>query len=228
MEFGALRDGFQGLGDDGGDIIADISQAIHCADEDSAVPAVAIVHDMADAVAQLRRAVHAAGAEHADEVGLDLEVDVVGVGVEFPVSAFRSATSVEDVVAGRLICVPQLVIGISECLGIFLHGGVQTVFKHGFHEGEVHVDVVVQAGILDVGVVDIVVVPGNGDILVDDAALVLELRGASVGAADGLAVPAAADLVHERGIVHFDCLAIGDPGGLGAGCKEYDNRKYYE
>ena len=50
-------------------------------DEHAAVDAVAVVHDAAGAPGMSFGALRQAGRHQPDEVGFDLEVDVVGVGV---------------------------------------------------------------------------------------------------------------------------------------------------
>ncbi len=226
MELGAFGDGPQGLHDNGWNVVADIGQAVHGANIHAAVPSVAVIHDVAYPVAQRRCLVHLAGIQHPNEIGLNLEVDVVGMRVVFPVSAFRSAASAQNIVAGGLVGVPKLVVGTGKGVGIGLHRSVQSLFQHGFHEGEVHVNVVVKARVLDVRIVNIVVVPGDGNLLHDEPALVLELRGAAIGTADGLAVPSAFDLVYEGCLVNGDGLAIGHLGCLGAGCQEQECTNY--
>ena len=137
------------------------------------------------------------------------------MGVVLPVTGFRGATAVEDVVAGALVGMPELVVCISKCVGILFHRCIQAVFEHGFHEGEVHVDIVIKTGIFNVGVIDVVIVPRNRDLFHDDASLVLELGRASIGAADCLAVPSSADFVHEGGVVHLYGCTVLDFGRAG-------------
>ena len=84
--------------------------------------------------------------------------------------------------------------------------------------------------LLDGVVVDVVVVPGDGDFVHHQAALVFELRRASVGASDGLAVPAALDFVHKGGVVHGDGLAVRNLCGTGGKEKKetnYGNRRLH-
>ena len=220
VELGTFRNQLQRLRHDGRNVVADIGQGVHGADIDAAVPAVAIVHDVTDAVAELRDAVDVAGIEHADKVGLDLEIDVIRVGIVLPVAALGRSAAVEDIVTGRLVGVPEFVVGMGEGFGVCLLGGVDALPEHDFQESEVHVNVVVQTGILHIGIIDVVVVPGDGNLVHDQAALVLELGRTAVGAADRLAVPAALDLVHQG--VRIECDGASRQG---FGCRRTGRKK---
>ena len=117
-------DGFQGFLDDEPDVVRDERKRIHRCHVNSAVPAVAVVHDVSRAVAELRGRVGHARGHEPREIGFDLEVEVVGMGVVEPVPRLGRADAVEDVVACGLVGMPQDVAGIGEGCGERIHRGV--------------------------------------------------------------------------------------------------------
>ncbi len=134
----------QGLLDDPLDVGADEGQAVHGRDIDPAVPAVAVVHDVADPVRDLRRRVDHARAHQPREIGLDLEIDVVGMGRVQPVAGLRRHQTAKDVVPGGLVGVPQRIAGVSKGPGVAGRGRVDALAGHDIDEGQVHVDVIVE------------------------------------------------------------------------------------
>ena len=86
MEVALLRDQLDRALDDALDVVLDERQRVHGGDEHSAVPAVAMVHDVPDPVADLGRRIDHARRHESGEVGFDLEIDVVGGGIVEPVA----------------------------------------------------------------------------------------------------------------------------------------------
>ena len=211
-ELGPFRNGLDGLADHGRDVVTDIGQRIHRRREDAAVPAVTVVHDVADPVGDGGRRVGHAGGQHPDKVRLDLEIDVVGVGIVLPVAGGRCRNPVQDVVAGCLVGVPEFIGRVREGVGKVLHRGVDPLLGHHLQEGQVHIDIVVEAGIFNKGIIDVIVVPDDRHFVGHQAALELELGGAAVGAADGLGEPAALDLVGQRRLVDRHGASVGNRG----------------
>ena len=196
--------------------------AVQAGHEGAAVEAVTAVHDMAHAAGDVQRLRDHARGHQADEVGLDLEVQVVGVRVVQPVAGFGRHDALADVVAPRLIRVCEVIIGIGEAQRKVFARAVQSELVERFREGEVVVDVVEQAGLLVPPVFDITFAPRNGLRVRNQGSLMLELGGRSVDHAYGLAGPAALDFVHQ------DILGQGRlGGGLAAGrCKQRQNCDY--
>ncbi len=197
------RDCLEGLVDDEADVVADECEREHRRDVNSTVPAVTVVHHVADAVRIVGCCVDHARCHQTGVVGLDLEVDVVGVRVVVPVAGLRRHHAVEDVVATELVGVPKRVRGVGECIGERLDWSVKAFLLEHFHESEVHVHVVEQARKLVEPPFDHMVVPRNLDFVVHEPG-VLELGRSAVGAADDLSGPASLDLVHENLLGHLD------------------------
>ena len=139
---------------------------------------------MADAVAHFGGRIGHTGRHESREVGFDLEIEVVGVRIVLPVPAFGRFHSVENIVTRRLIGMPQLVGGIGEGTGHRVDGHVESVLVVNLDEGQIHVDVVVQAGLVIVPPFDIVVGPRDLVLVGNDRPVVLEFGRAPVGAAE--------------------------------------------
>ncbi len=77
---------------DGAHVVVHERERVHGRDEDAAVPAVARVHDVADLVGVRRGRVGQPWRHEPDEVGLDLEVDVVGLRVVAPIARCLAAS----------------------------------------------------------------------------------------------------------------------------------------
>ena len=190
-------DGFQGFLDDESDVVRDERKRIHRCHVNSAVPAVAVVHDVSHAVAELRGRVGHARGHEPRKIGFDLEVEVVGMGVVDPVPRFGRADAVEDVVACGLVGVPQYVAGIGEGCGERIHRGVDAQAVENFDERQIHVYVVVESRGVFIPPFDVVFRPRDRGVFLDHRAVEFEFRRAAVGASDSLAGPAALDFVEQ-------------------------------
>ena len=165
---------------------------VHPAEEHAAVQAVSVVHDAPDAIGNAVGLLRQAGRHQADEIRLDLEVDVVGVRVVLRVPRpGRLDAAVEQVPRGG-VGVPQLVLRVLEHLAELLGGRVEADFVE--HLGKRHLDVEV---VLPDRVADVLGLPLDHP--ADDAAVRPELGRRAVRHADHLAGPPAADLVLEHG-----------------------------
>ena len=175
---------------------------------------------MADPVGEYEGFGRPAGIEHPYEIRLDLEVYVVCMGIVFPESRCGRINAVEYVVTCHLVGVPQHESGIREGIGIGLCRAVKAVFHHGLQEGDVHVNVIIQAGNAGECLKDIVLVPGNSLVVGDGFSKIVEFRRTSICAANGLPVPAAADLVAEDIVGNRDLFPVWHSPGTGAGGKD--------
>ena len=224
-----LGDALQRLADDEVDVVADEGEGVHGGHIHASVPAVAVVHHVADVIAEMACGIGHSGRHDACVVGFDLEIYVIGVGIVLPVADLGSCHSLPDVVARLLVGVPEHVSGLGERFLERAYRGVQTFLLEHVHEGQVHVDVVIQAG----GVVevpfDVAVRPFYRDVVVDHGSGIPEFRGASVGAAYGLSGPGALDLVHQDFLAH--CHFGRDAALSGASCGNADRAqgaKYHQ
>lgn len=203
---GAARgQSLQRLGDNVLDVVAHECQSVHRRHIYSAVPSVAVVHYVSRAVAYLRGGVGHGGRHETREVGLDLEVDVVGVGIVTPVARCRGHHAVEYVVACRLVGVPQRVTGVGKGRGHRVGGGVDAQAVDHRNEGQVHVYVVVDPGGIEHRRAHVVgIAPRDFHFVADETLRMAELGRAAVGYAYRLAGPAALDLVEQFGSRHGD------------------------
>ena len=133
--------------------------AVKACHEGTAVESVARVHYVAYLVGDAQSLGHHCGGHQADEVGLDLEIKVVGMGVIEPVARLGGHDAVADVVAAGLVGVGQMVVGEGKCLGKLLLRAVESETLEGLHESAVVVDVVEEAGLLFPPVFHIVLRP---------------------------------------------------------------------
>ena len=183
------------------DVIGDESERVHRRDVDATIPAVAGVHDVADAIRDVSCRVRHAGRHEPDEVGFDLEVDIVRVRVVAPLAGLRRLHAFQNVVSRHLVGVPQLISRVGKSLGKPLRRRVHAVLLDDVDEGEVDVDVVVQSRRLLEGLFQERVVPGDRRVVLDHRAAVAEFRRPSERDADCLPRPPSFDLVaqHFRG-----------------------------
>ena len=198
VELALLGNGLQRLLHDGFDVVFHEGQGIHGTDEDAAVPAVAVVHDVAYLVGNGRGGVGHARRHQSGEVAFNLEVDAVGMGIVFPVARLGGHDAAQDVVSRLLVGVPQRVARMGKGQGKRVDMGVQSVFVIRVHEGQVHVDVVVKRGNVVEVVLQMVFVVLDFRSVGNHHAAVHKLRGAAVGAPDGLGCPTALDFVHQH------------------------------
>ncbi len=171
------------------DIVRHERQRVHGRDVYPAVPPVAVVHDMTDRIAYVRGGVHHARTHEPGKVRLDLKVDIFRTRVVQPMARRRRFHAVQHIVPSLLIREPQVVLSLGERVGERLSRRIQPfVFKH-LHKREVHIDVIVRAGILLVRLLEIPVVPGNNLIILDQRTVVLKLDGGAERDADRLCHP---------------------------------------
>jgi hypothetical protein len=175
---------------------------VHAAEEHAAVKPVPVVHDPPHAVGVLVRLLRQPRRHEPDEVRLDLEVDVVRVGVVTGMARVgRLHAAVQQAARGR-VRVPETVLRIAEHRAVLLGRGVEADAVHDF--GERHLDVEV---VLVDRVVDPLGLPGDGAVI--DLPQPAELRRGAEGDADHLSRPPPADLVFEHG--------AGEPSGRRCG-----------
>ena len=86
VEVALRRDHRDGPVDDLFDVVLDERQRVHRRDKDASVPAVAVIHDVPDAVTDLDRAIDHTGGHYSGKIGLDLEIDIIGRRVIEPVA----------------------------------------------------------------------------------------------------------------------------------------------
>ncbi len=110
------RNGLEGFLDDKGDIVGDESEGIHGSHIHSAVPSIAVVHDMADLVGIFNGAVHHTRGHYTGVVCLDLEVDIICVGIVLPMAGFGGHDALENVIASLKIGMPERISCIGEGL----------------------------------------------------------------------------------------------------------------
>ena len=212
-----LGDRLEGFGHDVVDIVGEKRQRVHGSYIDTAVPAVTIAHHVADGVAVVCGCLGHTGSHQTGIVGLNLEVDVVGMRIVLPVARGGRLHTLQDIVAGTLVGVPQGVFGIGEGVGKLADGSVQPFLLKYLYEGEVHVDVVIQTGERVVVVFHPGVVPYYLGLVGDYLSVVLELSRTTKGAAYGLSCPATLDFVLQGGTGHGY--------GLCRGCDSEKRRK---
>ena len=188
-------DGEQPLLDDPARVVLEEGGRVHGPEEHAAVEAVPVVHHPAHAVGVVVGGLGQARAHEADEVRLDLEVDVVGVHVEVGMARHRGLDPLVEVAPRARVGVPQAVLRVPEHLAVLLGRGVEADPVH--HLGERHLDVEV---VLVDRVLDHVGRPL--ELALDDLPVRPELGRRPEGDADHLPGPAAADLVLEGGPAH--------------------------
>ena len=153
------------------DVVIYECRSIKCRHVDAAVPPVAVAHDMSYLVADLRSRIDHTRSHQSREIGLDLEIDVVGMRVVFPMAARGSGNPVENVVACRLIGVPQFIARIGEGIGQGIHRHVEIVFVKDLDKRKVHVNIVVETAFIFVVPFAVTVGPydlhavGDGEII---------------------------------------------------------------
>ena len=152
---------------------------------------------MSRPVAYLRCRVGHSGRHKSGEIGLDLEVDVIGVGIVEPMARLGRTDSVKNVVTRCLIGMPKHVTRIGEGTGEGIGRSIDPKTLEDLHESQVHVYVVVQPRKLLEPLTDIAFGPRDGRIVLNHRTAEAELGGATVRTADSLAGPAAADLVEK-------------------------------
>jgi hypothetical protein len=151
-----------------------------------------VVHHAADAFAVRVRFLRQARRHQSDEVGLDLEVDVVGVHVVLRVAGHRRLDAPRSSRRAPALACQRSYCGRAERLAVLLGGGVEADAIH--HRRERHLDVEV---VLVERVRDALRRPRR-QVALDDLPVRLELGRRAEGHADHLARPAAAHLVLER------------------------------
>ncbi len=82
---------------DAADVVLEERRRVHGGEEHPAVDAVAVVHHPALAPAHVLRGLGHSGRDHADVVALDLEVDVVGVGIVVRVAGVLGGNALQEV-----------------------------------------------------------------------------------------------------------------------------------
>ena len=163
---------------------------VHPAHEHPAVETVAVVHHPAHPVGVLVRLLGQTRGHEADEVRLDLEVDVVGVDVVLRVTGHRGLDAPVQVAPSAGVGVPQLVLRVAEHVAVLLGGGLEADGVHHLGERHLHVEVVLVDRVLDH-------LRRPRQLAFDDLPVGLELGRRPEGHPDHLARPAASDLVLE-------------------------------
>ena len=178
-------------------VILNESGAVKACNVGSAVESVSAVHDVAHPVCYVKGLGKHAGSHEAHEVGLNLEIKVVGVGVVEPVAAFRGHDALADVVPSGLVGMGKVIWRVGKAQREVFGRCPQSQLLEGLRKGEVVVNVVKQAWFTVPPVLDVAFSPANGDFLRNYGSAELEFRGGTVNHPYCLSCPAALDLVHE-------------------------------
>ena len=190
------RDRQQALLDHAMRVRLEVGGGVHRPEEHAAVEAVAVVHHPAHAVGVVVRGLGQPRGHEADEVGLDLEVDVVRVDVEVRVARHRGLDAAVQVAPGPRVRVPEAVLRVAEHLAVLLGRGVEAHPVHDLGEGHLHVEVVLVDRVGDH-------VGRPLELALEDLAVGLELRRRPERHADHLPRPPAPDLVLEHRPAHL-------------------------
>ena len=208
----------------------------HGRHEDPAVDAVAVVHDVAHPEGEVHRRRRLSRGHQADEVRLDLPVDVVALSGVGPVPRGRRGEPAPQVVPRREVRVVEGELRGREGLTQGAPTRVHPVLSEGLHEGHLHVEVV-----LGVGAVDELRGPGGQEVEGDRLSLEghveirrltialvkvgeelpdvagIELRRETPGDADHLSKPRPADPVAQLRLIDLEQLARGVRSRAGRG-----------
>ncbi len=112
---------------------------VHAGNEHAAVKTVAVVHDAARVIGDAVGGARHAGSHQADEVGFDLEIDVVGVRVVFGRAGERAGNAALKRAPRGQVGVPETVLGIAKRHAKIVGSGVEPFIVE--HLGQRHVDV---------------------------------------------------------------------------------------
>jgi hypothetical protein len=198
------RDAGQPLPQDALDVaVLEIGGGVHSGDKHAAVHPVAVVHDVAEDVAQPIGLARQAGTDDTEQVGLDLEINVVGVAVVPRVSRPGGHDSAADVRAPRAVGVPELVLGARERRAGLLRAEIEPVGLQSLQERHLDVAVVL------VNRVGHALRAPDFKRVGNRSAGRFEFVGRSVTHADHLTRPGALALVDERGLGQTPDLASG-------------------
>ena len=178
--------------DDGSWIVFEEGSGVEPADKNPTQQAIASVHDSPYPLSQVGRRLRHARVHHADKVGFDLEVDVVGVWVELRRAAIHCRYAPPESTAGGIVGVPQWIFRIAERRSEIVGGCIPSMFLENRNEGHVDVEIV----LLD-RVFDPIRRPLRKLLLGNHPAHVAKLGRSAVADPDHLSGPAAADLVFE-------------------------------
>jgi hypothetical protein len=201
--------------DDRARILLEECRRVHAGDEDSAVDALAVVHDAPGAHSDVNGGAGQSGGHQPDEIGFNLEVDVVGVDVVVRMARQFGRHSALEIAARGEIGVPERVARFAEHGRVIFGGRVEALVVEDLGEGHVDVEVVLVERVGDPGGR-----PLGKLVCGDDPFVETELSGSSVADADHLAGPAAPDAVAQ--LRHRN-----PPGGL-RGCAPRHQCEYQE
>ena len=162
---------------------------IHPRHELATVEPVAVVHQPSELLSQLDSHIRHAGRDQPGEVGFNLVVNVIGVRIELRVPRIGRRNSVAEVLAAKLVGVPEPVAAVGEVDARLANGDVQAVEFHRTQEGHLNVDVVLPILIHHLRF------PDRNLFFGDDHALELEFRWCAPTDPHHLADPAGRHLV---------------------------------
>ncbi len=128
--------------DDLDDIRLEERLAVHAGNELTAVKTVAIVHQPPEFLAQLDRHIRHPRRDQAGVIRLDLIVDVVGVLVELGMPRIGWSDAAPQVIATRLVGVPERIATVGEIDACLANRDVESVHLQRPQERHFHVDVV--------------------------------------------------------------------------------------
>ena len=209
MKLALSGDCLQRLGNNKFHIVADIGNGVHCTDVDTAVPSVAVVHNVPHPIRDFRGGIGHSRRHYSRIVSLYLIVNIIGVGIVAPMARHRRTYATQNIVTCSLIGVPQIVACMSKSRGKRVGGRVEPQTVEHPHKGKIHINIVVERGhTLHIFSNVVGLAPRNLAAIGNHARTVLKLCGAAVGATEHLSRPCAFYLVHESSAAH--CHARGE------------------
>ena len=104
----------------------------------------------------------------------------------------------QNIVASRLVGVPQWVACVGKCLGQRFYWGVDALALEHLDKRQVHIDVVIQSNRVGHRIANIVhIAPRNVVVVAHRSAQITELRRSAISHTYGLTGPTAFDFIHQ-------------------------------
>ena len=187
---------FEGFGNDKPDIIRNKCQRIHGSYINTSIPTV-IIHDMTDLIRNFRSGIRHSRRHQTGIIGLDLVIQVIRMRVIQPMTGSRRHDTLQNIIPCSLVGMPQHISGFCKCHRKRIDRCIQSQTVEDIHKGQVHIDIIIQTGIVLIPPFDIAVRPGNRDIILYHRPVITKLRRSSVRTTDRLSGPSSFDFIHQ-------------------------------
>ena len=147
--------------------------------------------------------------------------------VILPVTALGCFHSLQQIVAGYLVGMPQRIFCPPKSHRKRINRSIQPASFEDFHKSQIHINIIIQTGKGIIPILDRMLIPGNGNIILNDSSQEFKLSRSPVTASQGLTRPGTFHFITQALLGQNHCFLSFMNGGSQIGYKEESHQEPY-